>query len=123
MRSSQGAPVLLGQPAQRSAPLARPLVGRSGGRVADDLGQKRRSAAAMVKAPGMSERISNELRRGGKAAIIPRPRFKDRAVRIAGAGGAGQPRRSSDRPDGPARGRRFMSACGVLGAWISLFRH
>ena len=32
----------------------------------------------------MSERISNELRRGGKAAIIARPGFRDRAVRTAG---------------------------------------
>jgi len=28
----------------------------------------------------MSERISNELRRGGNAAIIPRPGFRDRAA-------------------------------------------
>src|SRR6266566_781330 len=36
----------------------------------------RRSTAAIVKAPRMSDRISNELRRGGKAAIMPRPGFR-----------------------------------------------
>ena len=38
----------------------------------------------MVNAPGICERISNELRPGGKAAIIPRARFRARAVRMAG---------------------------------------
>jgi hypothetical protein len=42
------------------------------------------SAAASVKGLRMSERISNELRRGGKAAIIRRLGLRDRAVRIAG---------------------------------------
>jgi hypothetical protein len=42
------------------------------------------SAAASVKGLRMSERISNELRRGGKAAIIRRLGLTDRAVRIAG---------------------------------------
>jgi len=32
----------------------------------------------------MSERISNELRRGGNTAIIPRRGFTDRAVLMAG---------------------------------------
>ncbi len=38
----------------------------------------------MVKVARINDRISNELRRGGNAAIIPRRWFNDRAVRMAG---------------------------------------
>ena len=44
----------------------------------------RKSTAASVKGARMSDRISNELRRGGNAAIMRRLRLRDRAVRIAG---------------------------------------
>lgn len=44
----------------------------------------RRSAVAIVKARGMSVRISKELRFGGNAAIMPRWPSRVRAVRMAG---------------------------------------
>ena len=56
----------------------------AGSLTASGRSELRRSTAATVNAPRMRERISNELRRGGNAAIIPRREFSDRAVRMAG---------------------------------------
>jgi hypothetical protein len=59
----------------------RQLAGRrydwpvAGSRTTSGRSELRRSAAAIVNAPRISDWISNELRRGGKAAIMPRRGF------------------------------------------------